>query len=465
MGMTRRAAADTRARPAPWVAIMLGLAATLAGFIAAPPQSGAQTVGSQPITIPPAHLPAPAVTTPAPTTAPANPPPLSDAVPATTIAPAARSLLPTGVEILHDSQGPGIVMYGQLTGKAASATGVILAIFINSEAFDPTPSLRLVLADHDDRHAQALFTAAVHGIPVIGVVVAALSDTSGDVSVFYDRAGAFAESFARMRQALGQDGGTGTVVLSPLHLVDDSQISVPPGWLLTGQGMGSVKLRGPLGETMSLGASLPVYAGNTGLAGSVLQGPCCDPVKALQAVFPQLMAIEQRQGLPSRQLTGIVAAQPVAAREGSEAAFILGTMSVAGRPYSYFALAEAIAGFTDPWTFSLSGTSAPQPLFADEFPTLLQIWKSYSANSKDFTDHLQQALQNMSARQAMLKSTITARKAAEYDAAGGWEDVIRNVASSGAPIQIDSSLALNLVNELSADTGRSWRIVPLAELK
>jgi hypothetical protein len=196
----------------------------------------------------------------------------------------------------------------------------------------------------------------------------------------------------------------------------------------------------------------------------VLQGPCCDPVKALQAVFPQLMAIEQREGLPSRQLTGIVEVQPVAAHEGSEAAFILGTMGVAGRPYSYFALAEAIAGFTDPWTFSLSGTSAPQPLFADEFPTLLQIWKSYSANSKGFTDHLHQALQNMSARQAMLKSTITARESAEYDA-GGWDEVIRNVASSDTPLQIDSSPVLNLVNELSADTGRFWRIVPFAELK
>jgi hypothetical protein len=460
MGMTRKAAADTRARLTPWVAIMLGLATALAGFVSGPLQSKAQTVGSQPITIPPAHLPAPAVTTPAPT----NSPPSSDAVPATTIAPAARSLLPTGVQILHDSQGPGIVMYGRLTGQAASATGVILAIFINSEAFDPTPSLRLVLADQDDRHAQALFTAAVHGAPVIGVVVAALSETSGDVSVFYDKAGSFAESFARMRQALGQNGGAGTVVLSPLHLVDESQISIPPGWLLTGQGMGSVELRGPLGETMSLGASLPVYARNTSLAGSVLQGPCCDPVKALQAVFPQLMAIEQREGLPSRQLTGIVEVQPVAAHEGSEAAFILGTMGVAGRPYSYFALAEAIAGFTDPWTFSLSGTSAPQPLFADEFPTLLQIWKSYSANSKGFTDHMHQALQNMSARQAMLKSTITARESAEYDA-GGWDEVIRNVASSDTPLQIDSSPVLNLVNELSADTGRFWRIVPFAELK
>ena len=33
------------------------------------------------------------------------------------------------------------------------------------------------LADQDDRHAQALFTASVHGAPVIGVATAALTES------------------------------------------------------------------------------------------------------------------------------------------------------------------------------------------------------------------------------------------------------------------------------------------------
>src|SRR5476649_2728419 len=40
------------------------------------------------------------------------------------VAPVARSLLPTGVQIMRDAQGTGIVIYGALTEKADSALAV-----------------------------------------------------------------------------------------------------------------------------------------------------------------------------------------------------------------------------------------------------------------------------------------------------------------------------------------------------
>ena len=51
-----------------------------------------------------------------------------------------------------------------------------------------------------------------------------------------------------------------------------------------------------------------------------------------------------------------------ASPDGGDGAFILGNLSVGGRPYSYFALASAIAGFIDPWTFTLSGAMVSLPV-------------------------------------------------------------------------------------------------------
>jgi len=303
-------------------------------LLAAP--ASAQGRGNQrppPISIPPAPDAGPL---------PAPPPPSG-------IPPVARSLLPTKVQILRDGQGTGIVIYGGLTGKGESALAVLAGFFAYSQAFDHSPSVQLILADRDDRRVQALFTAAAGGGPVSGVAIVALTDGGGDVSVFYDYVGSFPASFPRLQQALSQSGGTGTVPLSPVGLGDGSTIGTPRDWRLIGQGTGSVSLLGPLGELVSLGNAVPVNSRGPG----GMQTPCCDPVKSLQAVYPQIAAIEQRLGFPAQQLTGVVDSQPVEAPPGGEAAFVLANLNVGGRPYAYFARVQAVAGFTDPWTLTL----------------------------------------------------------------------------------------------------------------
>jgi hypothetical protein len=162
--MTRAIFADLWMGAARRLALLL-CAAALATPIAAAAQSG-----SHPIAIPPAQIPPPAASgDPAATQPPSQP--------------TMRSLLPSSVQILRDSRGTGIVMYGALTAPAASALAVLQGVFTYSQAFDPIPALPLALADEADRHAQALFTATVHGAPVIGVTVVSLGDKGGDVAV------------------------------------------------------------------------------------------------------------------------------------------------------------------------------------------------------------------------------------------------------------------------------------------
>lgn len=434
----------------PAVARRAGCALAVALLLAAP--ASAQGRGNQrppPISIPPA-----------PEAGPAPVPPAASGIP-----PAARSLLPTKVQILRDAQGTGIVIYGGLTGKAESALAVLAGFFVYSQAFDRSPSVQLILGDRDDRRVQALFTAVAGGGPVSGVAVIALSDGGGDVSVFYDFVGSFPASFPRLQHALSQSGGTGTVPLAPVGLSDGSTIGAPRDWRLIGQGTGSVDLLGPLGELVSLGNAVPVNSRGPGGT----QTPCCDPVKSLQAVYPQLAATEQRLGFPAQQLTGIIDSQPAEAAPGGEAAFVLANLNVGGRPYAYLALVQAVAGFTDPWTLTLSGAMAPQPVFAAELPTLMRIWGSHSVNPPGFGDRLRQAAEAMDATAQMLQTAITARETPDYNASPGWKPIIDSlqpVEGQGASgYRLEDSLAQPLARQISKETGHSWKVVPLAEFK
>jgi hypothetical protein len=403
---------------------------------------------NRPITIPPATQITPPALPPQAATPPGIPP-------------APRSLLPTSIETVRDPQGAGIVIFGQLTDKADSALGVISAIFAYSQAFDPTPKPLLAVADKDDRSAQALFNAAVNGAPVLGIAVVSLRDSGGDVSVFYDYPGSFAASFPRLQQALAPGGASAG--LSPLPLADGASIGIAPGWRVIGQGKGVVDLAGTQGEVMTLGDTIPVYAGATPLAGSVAQSACCDPEAALQAVFPQIAANAQRRGFPPATLSGIVASAMTEAPPGGQAAFVLASLSVGGKRYSYFARVEAIGGFTNPWILRLSSVMAPQPVFAAELPALLQIWGSYSGNPPGFVEHLNQAAQSIETLQPMLLSPVSATSTTVYRADGGWNDVIRAVQtqpSESGTYPVSNTVAQTLVERLAKDTGHSWHVAP-----
>jgi len=419
---------------------MLVCAALLLGV---PGRAGAQ---HPPITIPPA----PQVAPPAPSASPPG------------IPPAPRALLPTDVKTLRDPQGAGIVMYGQATGTAPSALAVVAAIFAYSQAFDRGAAPLLVVWEEGDRAAQALFAGAVHGAPILGIAAVKLYDYGGDVSVFYDYAASFEAAFPRLQQVLEQNGGTAGLTM--LHLADGSEIGVGAGWRVIGQGKGLVDLAGPLGEFLSLGDVIPVYAGPTGLAGSAAQGPCCDPAMALQAAFPQVAANAQRRGLPVPLLTGIVESTEAPPPTAGQGAFVLANLNAADRPYSYLALVEAIGGFTDPWTLRLSGAMAPQPVFAAELPALLQIWSSFSANPPGFDEILDKAAQAMATLRPMLHSPVAAYTTAVYRASGGWDEVIRAVSSTssadGNHPPVENSIAQALLDRLAKEAGKPWHIAP-----
>lgn len=188
--MTRGCPAATRPRGAKRIANLSVAAAIVAAVMS--PTTARPSPPSRPtplITIPPANLPP----LPAPDAAAAGTPSSVSAL---------HELLSAEPQVLHAPDGIGLVLHGALACSAAAATDVVLALFADSETFDPAPVSQLLLAEQDDRRAQALFTAKVHGAPVVGVASAALCGAGGDITVVYDDAVSFPSSFPRWRQAL-----------------------------------------------------------------------------------------------------------------------------------------------------------------------------------------------------------------------------------------------------------------------
>jgi len=119
-------------------------------------------------------------------------------------------------------------------------------------------------------------------------------------------------------------------------IADGSSISLAQYWNATHVGHGSVDLAGPRGEEMSLGAAAPVYRYVRRLpympANYVLQAPCCDPVRAYVALFPQIATtLTQRLGKPTQFLDRIVEYQPTA-WPGGQAVYILSASRMGGAP-------------------------------------------------------------------------------------------------------------------------------------
>src|SRR5208337_3279616 len=66
-------------------------------------------------------------------------------------------------------------------------------------------------------------------------------------------------------------------------LADGSTVGLPPYWWVAAQNPGSMDLKGPRGEGISLGAAMPVYTSPPGAAIGAYRpmvAPCCDPVRA-----------------------------------------------------------------------------------------------------------------------------------------------------------------------------------------
>jgi len=115
-------------------------------------------------------------------------------------------------------------------------------------------------------------------------------------------------------------------------LADGSTVGLPPYWWVAAQNPGSMDLKGPRGEGISLGAALPVYSSPPGPAMGAYRpmvAPCCDPVRATYALAPQIARGLRAARQPAPELRRVVASQPASAPSG-QAAYLLMELDLNG---------------------------------------------------------------------------------------------------------------------------------------
>ena len=374
--------------------------------------------------------------------------------------------IPAGFSLLPDPQGSGRVLLGSFTGNARSATAIAQGALAGLRGyFDSAPAIHTAARNDSDRQVQALFSAAIQNVPVVGVIGVNLSSNgSGTIAVLFDRAGSFRDSYTRLR-------GRATP-LHPVSLADGSVISIPEGWRIVSSAKGAVDVAGPSGEALALGDATPVHVrvpNYPGVANQVLSGPCCDPVKAMTTLTPQLSAVMQRAGMPAVQLARIEDVQSTPAPLNGQAAFIFANLNIGGRPTRSFSWVAAVPAGFEQWVYYISSVSAPSELFANEASTLLAIWKSYSINPQVFAERMDDAVKNMKkATESILSAGRESARVREA-AAEGWDRVIRGVDTientrTGRRYDVDNQSAQRLVDGLNGTGSGRWKVVAMDEL-
>ena len=208
-------------------------------------------------------------------------------------------------------------------------------------------------------------------------------------------------------------------------LADGSTVGLPPYWWVAAQNPGSMDLKGPRGEGISLGAALPVYTSAPAIgAYQRAVAPCCDPVRATYALAPQIARGLRAARQPAPELRRVVASQPVSA-PGGQAAYLLMELDLNGHKIMQYAYILCSPTGLNQWMYYVSGVGAPEPIFRDELPLMIEIWKSWSINPEVLHQRLQHAVETMKETWEIYRSTQARSQDAHHRAACATDDLVR----------------------------------------
>jgi len=246
-------------------------------------------------------------------------------------------------------------------------------------------------------------------------------------------------------------------------LADGSTIGLPPHWLVSGQHPGSVDVRGPRGEGLSLGAALPVYS-PPGPA-PILNyrpavAPCCDPVRATMVLAPQIANMARAAGQPAAVLRRILDAQPVPVPRG-QAAYLLTDLDMQGHGILHYSYVLCAPTGMNQWMYYISEVGAPEPVFRDEFPLLIAIWKSWSVNPEVEQQRLQHAIEANKEASNIFQSAMQHSRDAHQKAACATDDLVRGQIEIVNPRTGEHKKVQNDTAARWIDAG--WEYVPASQ--
>jgi hypothetical protein len=208
-------------------------------------------------------------------------------------------------------------------------------------------------------------------------------------------------------------------------LADGSTVGLPAYWWVSSQHPGSLDIKGPRGEGLSLGAAAPVYTSAPAMPMfHPLVAPCCDPVRATIALSPQIAAGLRAMKQPAATLRRVIDSQPVPTPSG-QAAYLLTESDLNGQTLLGYAYVLCAPTGMNQFMYYISGVSAPEPIFRDELPVMISIWNSWSVSPEVEHQRLQHAVETNKETWEIYQSTQSQSQDAHHRAACATDDLVR----------------------------------------
>lgn len=353
-----------------------------------------------------------------------------------------------------------------------------VALRMAAGSFDSPPALVGAFGDPRDQQVQALFRTTVRGARVTGLAMAvAGGDTRA--AVIFDQADQVSRSFPVLIRALGATApaasapaGAGRMArpqpLTQTMFPDGSgAVGLPAGWRIGSSWKGIVDIAGPQNQLAAFGyyqQVLTSYFGPPPNVPGFLTGPYRAPVPALQSYLDSYTRGALRRGEASFHL---IEQAPTTAING-QAAYITYELRAQGKSAIGLALVSTAPIDYSTWVYYMSVIAAPRERFAQDFPTMWAMWKSWNVNPAVFRERMDAALQSMRETSRLISETY-ANTQRTYDRVNhAWSQTIRGVTTiehigTGWRGDVDTNYVDRLVRDLNQQ-GWDWRIVPMRDL-
>lgn len=352
--------------------------------------------------------------------------------------------------------GQGRVLYTTLSGSR-SATKLAQAVRLGIQGyFDGPPLFQAAVRNAKDTQLQAGFTAKLEGVPVIGLLLVAVTGPDGgQAALLFDVRSRAAQTLPAMQRALmGSGGAPAPVQLTRTPFPDGSgTIGLAPGWQVVNSYKGTVDIVGPEGTVMGLGGVLNVVSAQ---AAALFPGSPYVSTLDPAAAFVELA---QQSGVRMQLLD-----QRPTPWQNGQAAFVRYRANVKGTTLDGFGLVALMPYDTNAMIFYQSFVYAPAQVFPRILPTALQTWASWSINPSVFTERLMAAAQSMRGTSEIISSVNADRGRAYASINEGWNEYFRDLATvednGGNRSQVNAGFASQLVQNDPVN----WRVVPPSEL-
>jgi hypothetical protein len=261
-------------------------------------------------------------------------------------------------------------------------------------------------------------------------------------------------------------GGAKPLPLQRTSLLDGSgYVGVPSGWNITGSFKGVVDIAGPNGQTVSLGGyQSAIIHPLPGTPASAMIGPYRPPAAALALYLDTLTQHALRSGRASLR---VVEQQPVQDQNGQAARLFAVHRGVIEEVRGLaFVSTKPIDNLS--WLYYMSVVAAPADRFAHDFPTMWEMWKSWSVNPAVFRERMDAALQSMREVTKIIQSVNDNRQRTYDNVNTAWDQVIRGVTTVEDIVTRErTDVSTNSVDDLLRllnERGYQYRQVPLQEL-